>query len=494
VSDQTLNVPGLPYGLRKRLTAVFLVIILAFSVLNAFNLTWIGLFYRQLSFRLTRQANLQELISEIREQKTVILNYSRSLNPEYLSKRDTRKNRIQSLLESELNAESLGFQTRYRVGDIERMIMTLDETEDRMIEDTENGLQTIYVKVMGDNLLELSDFIIAELQLLTESYTRELGVFYQEFSRRMSRMTLLSLVLLFLAMIAAIYTARRFLLSVSRPIHLLAMKLVKFGDGDMETRVGEIGGKDEIAILGRSFDLMADRIRNLIRDIRDKADLEIKLGEQLLASQEVERLLKEAELAHLHAQINPHFLFNTLNILGSLSVLEKAPRTGRTISDLSELLRYSLRTGSGMVTLKDEADIVRSYMAIQTLRFDEKIRYQEDIDPSLERTEIPGMILQPLAENAVKHGLELIERNGTVHLTIRRSADNVEIILADDGIGISDRALALLEEESIGTESLGIRNVRRRLQLHYGQDVLSVARREKGGTECGIIIPLNEIG
>jgi sensor histidine kinase YesM len=487
-------VNDLPYGLRKRLTAVFLVIILAFSVLNAFNLTWIGLFYRELSVRLTRQANLQELISEIRDQKTVILNYSRSLNPDYLSNRDTRKIRIEALLESELNAAPLGFQTQYRVGDIERMINTLDETENNMIKDTENGLQTIYVKVRGDNLLELSDFIIAELQLLTESYTHELGVFYRGFSRRTSRMTILSLVLLFLAMITAIYTARRFLLSVSRPIHLLAMKLVRFGDGDMETRVGEIGGKDEIAVLGRSFDLMADRIINLIRDIRDKADLEIKLSEQQLARKEVEGLLKEAELAHLHAQINPHFLFNTLNILGSLSVLEQAPRTGRTISDLSELLRYSLRTGSGMVKLKDEADIVRSYMAIQTLRFDEKIRYQEDIDSSLERTEIPGMILQPLAENAVKHGLELLERNGTVQLTIQAIGNNVEIILADDGIGISDRALALLEEESIGTESLGIRNVRRRLQLHYGQDVLSVTRRDKGGTECRIIIPLKDIG
>jgi two-component sensor histidine kinase len=487
-------VSDLPYGLRKRLTAVFLVIILAFSVLNAFNLTWIGLFYRELSVRLTRQANLQELISEIRDQKTVILNYSRSLNPDYLSNRDTRKIQIESLLESELNAAPLGFQTQYRVGDIERMINTLDESENKMIKDAENGLQTIYVKVRGDNLLELSDFIIAELQLLTESYTHELGVFYRGFSRRTSRMTILSLVLLFFAMITAIYTARRFLLSVSRPIHLLAMKLVRFGDGDMETRVGEIGGKDEIAVLGRSFDLMADRIISLIRDIRDKADLEIKLSEQLLARKEVEGLLKEAELAHLHAQINPHFLFNTLNILGSLSVLEQAPRTGRTISDLSELLRYSLRTGSGMVKLKDEADIVRSYMAIQTLRFDEKIRYQEDIDSSLERTEIPGMILQPLAENAVKHGLELLERNGTVQLTIQAVGNNVEIILSDDGIGISDRALALLEEESIGTESLGIRNVRRRLQLHYGQDVLSVTRRDKGGTECRIIIPLKDIG
>ncbi len=147
-----------------------------------------------------------------------------------------------------------------------------------------------------------------------------------------------------------------------------------------------------------------------------------------------------------------------------------------------------------MVKLKDEADIVRSYMAIQTLRFDEKIRYQEDIDSSLERTEIPGMILQPLAENAVKHGLELLERNGTVQLIIQRSGNNVEIILADDGIGISDRALALLEEESIGTESLGIRNVRRRLELHYARDVLSVVRRDKGGTECRIFIPLKDIG
>lgn len=480
----------LPYGLRRRLSTVFLGIILSFAILNAFNLIWIGFFYRQLSTRLTRQAGIQELISEIRDQKTVMLNYSRSLNPVYLSDQASRKNRIKSLINGELNAEPLAYQTLYRIGDIHQMIITLDEAEESMITDAENGLQTIYVKARGDNLLQLSDFIIAELQLITESYTHELDLFYQRFSRRMTRMTMLSLILLSSAFIAAIYTARRFLLSVSRPIHLLATKLVNFGEGDMETRVGDIGGKDEIAVLGRSFDHMADRIRSLIRDIRDKADLEKRLSEQQLARQEAERLLKEAELAHLHAQINPHFLFNTLNILGSLSVLEKAPRTGSTISDLSELLRYSLRTGSGMVSLRDEADIVRSYMAIQTLRFDDKVSYYEDIDSTLYRTEIPGMILQPLAENAVKHGLEPIERKGSVHLLIRRIGSVAEILLSDDGVGISDRALSLLEEESIGTKSLGIRNVRKRLQLHYGRDVLTVYRRSGNGTECRLRIPL----
>ncbi|MCD6343542.1 MAG: histidine kinase, partial [Spirochaetaceae bacterium] len=250
---------------------------------------------------------------------------------------------------------------------------------------------------------------------------------------------------------------------------------------------------DEIAVLGRSFNRMADRIRGLITDIQDNAGIEQRLIEQKLARQEAERLLKEAELAHLQAQINPHFLFNTLNILGSLSVVEEAPQTGRIISDLSELLRYSLKTGSGLVQLKEEIDVIRSYMNIQGVRFGNKISYEEIIGKELPEMQIPGMILQPLAENAVKHGLEPIERPGKITLEISVMDEHLEIQLSDNGVGISDKALSLLNDTAVYTDSLGIRNVQRRLMLHYGKKVLDITRRTEGGTNCRIILPVSPV-
>jgi len=487
------NPGNLPFGLRRRLMAVFLVIILSLSILNAFNLVWIRVYFREFSKRQIQQANLQELISTLRDAKAALYNYSRSSNILYIEGSEKTSQKIRSLIGEELSKASGGSGIYYALRDVSRMITTLEETEERLFRDVENGIGAIYIQDRGDEVVRISDYIIEDLQLIVESYMKQLSEYYRQFSRKITLMNYLSISLLLLAMFFAIYTARKFVLSVSIPIHQLALELVRFGDGDLETRVGEIRGKDEIAVLGRSFDRMADRIRRQITDIQDKAEIEQHLIEQKLARQEAERLLKEAELAHLQAQINPHFLFNTLNILGSLSVVEEAPRTGRIINDLSDLLRYSLKTGSGLVYLKEEIDVIRSYMNIQKLRFGDKVSYEELITGNVSQLMIPGMILQPLAENAVKHGLEPIERPGKITLKITIREDLQEIVLSDNGMGISDKALSLLEDTNVITESLGIRNVRRRLELHYGVQVLSISRLPDGGTQCRILLPVSPV-
>ncbi len=487
------NPEKLPFGLRRRLMTVFLSIILTLSVLNAFNLVWIRVYFNEFSQRQVQQANLQELISILRDTKSALYNYSRSSNPSYLKGNELQQSRVNRLINEERLKAPAESDIYYSLKDISRMITTLFETQDVMLVDVNRGISTIYIQDSGDELVRLSDYIIEELQLAVEFYMKELSSYYREFSRRMTVMNYLSFSLLLIAMFFAIYSSRKFVLSVSRPIHQLAIQLVHFGEGDLETRVGILKGKDEIAVLGRSFDRMADRIRGLITDIQDKAGIEQHLVEQKLARQEAERLLKEAELAHLQAQINPHFLFNTLNILGSLSVVEEAPQTGRIVSDLSELLRYSLRTGSGLVQLKEEINVIRSYMNIQSVRFGTKISYEEIFREELPDIQIPGMILQPLAENAVKHGLEPIERPGKITLKVSVIGKHLEILLFDNGVGISDKALSLLNDTAVFTDSLGIRNVKRRLMLLYGQNVLSITRRAEGGTSCRIILPVSPI-
>ncbi|RKX74338.1 MAG: hypothetical protein DRP49_06165 [Spirochaetes bacterium] len=487
------NPEKLPFGLRRRLMTVFLSIILTLSVLNAFNLVWVRVYFKEFSLRQMQQANLQELISLLRDTKSNFYNYSRSSNNAYLEGNDLQQRRINRLIDEEKVKAAPESDIYYSLKDISRMITTLFETEEVLLADVKRGISTIYIQDKGDELVRLSDYIIEELQLAVEFYMKELSSYYREFSRRMTVMNYLSFSLLLIAMFFAIYSSGKFVLSVSRPIHQLAIQLVHFGEGDLETRVGSIKGKDEIAVLGRSFNRMADRIRGLITDIQDNAGIEQRLIEQKLARQEAERLLKEAELAHLQAQINPHFLFNTLNILGSLSVVEEAPQTGRIISDLSELLRYSLKTGSGLVQLKEEIDVIRSYMNIQGVRFGNKISYEEIIGEELPEMQIPGMILQPLAENAVKHGLEPIERPGKITLEISVMDEHLEIQLSDNGVGISDKALSLLNDTAVYTDSLGIRNVQRRLMLHYGKKVLDITRRTEGGTNCRIILPVSPV-
>ena len=484
------NPHNLPFGLRRRLMAVFLTIILSFSILNAFNLLWVNAYFREFSIRQTQQTNLQEIISNLRKSQAALSNYSRSSNPAYLEGNDSRKYLIEKMIKEEISDAVPKSEIYYSLTDLYRMFITLCEIEEKLFQEVKNGTSTIYLRERGNELVRISDYIIEDLQLVVEHYMKELSEYYNQFSKKMVLMNYLSFSLLMLATFFAIFTARRFVLSVSIPVHQLALQLVRFGEGDLETRVGAIKGKDEIAVLGQSFDRMAGRIRELITDIQKKAGIEQHLVEQKLARQEAERLLKEAELAHLHAQINPHFLFNTLNILSSLSLIEEAPRTSEIVTNLSDLLRYSLRKGPGLVQLKEEVDVIRSYMRIQSFRFGEKISYEEKISDDIPNIPVPGMILQPLAENAVKHGLEAIERPGKITLEILKAGNSVEIVIQDNGVGISDKALSLLKDDSIHTNSLGIRNVQRRLKLHYGKEVLFISRRSEGGTLCRITLDI----
>jgi signal transduction histidine kinase len=488
--DSNLSRPDLPYGLRRRLTSVFLIIIISLASVNIITLAGVGLYYRMLSGRLDRQSLIQELVSSTRSYTDDLVNYSRSGNPQYIEGLSGRMERITKTMTTLQSKEHHSSPAWYKWDDLARMLSTYQEIQDLLISEVSRGVVFIYLRARGDEIERLSGYIGDELTKIAAESIKEMSEFYRGFSRRITGLAALSVVLLAFFLVLSLFATRRFVLSVSRPIHGLALQLVRFGEGELETRVGDIEGKDEIAVLGRSFDVMADRIRSLINSIRDQAGLEQRLAEQETARQEAERLLKEAELAHLQAQINPHFLFNTLNLLGSLCILEAAPRTGLVLADLTELLRYSLRSGSQPASLSTEVDVVRSYMNIQAVRFGGKISYEEILEEGLNEVQIPAMILQPLVENAVKHGLEPIERRGTVGLTISTiPGGRIEIVISDDGVGISDKALQLLDDSGVVTSSLGIRNVRRRLELHYNRNVLFLSRRPGGGTECRLEIP-----
>ena len=478
----------LPYGLKKRLNTVFLGIILAFSLLNIFSLLWISIYSKQLAYHLTKQAELQEAISSVRDMGQHLFNYSRRNNSDYLiyyyNELSRFKKDINRLLESEENN-----LIKYQLNDINKMINTLEHSAQNMFKDIKNNVQPIYVHDTGDYLIRLSGYIITDLQKISEKNIKKLGLFYVEFSNRIKRMSILSILFLLSALIVTILVSQHFLETVTRPIHILADHLVRFGEGNLELRIGNINGPDEIGILCSSFDNMAAQIRNLVNDIKGKAELERKLNEQQIARQEAEKLLKESELSNLQAQINPHFLFNTLNILSSLSLIENAEKTTQTIGYLSELLRYSLNTSNKKVKLKEEISSIRNYMAIQTLRFQDKLEYIEDFDPDLPDIEIPGMILQPLIENAIKHGIEPIEQKGILSLRIKTAGPReVEVIIRDNGAGISENVINMLNSKVLQTRSIGITNVKKRLEYYYGKNVFSIYGLKEGGTECRIFL------
>jgi two-component system LytT family sensor kinase len=205
--------------------------------------------------------------------------------------------------------------------------------------------------------------------------------------------------------------------------------------------------------------------------------------EQLRGIQ-MQSLVSQAELKALQAQINPHFLFNSLNTLyGTIDRGNAEAR--RLVLNLADVFRYLLRSDRTLIEIEEELRIVRAYLEIEQLRLGAKLRTEINVDQAALSSSIPLLSVQPLVENAVKHGVAPKMGTGFVRLDITTRQDVLTVIVSNSG---ECDASALTEAPAGG--GIGLANVRRRLELCYGQESSFVAEVEDGVTSVGFLLPL----
>ena len=210
--------------------------------------------------------------------------------------------------------------------------------------------------------------------------------------------------------------------------------------------------------------------------------IELKLEEQ-------KRLLLEARLDALQRQINPHFLFNTLNSIASL--VRMKPELAREMTvKLANILRALLKDHDTYVPLSEELSFTDDYLDIEVVRFGaEKLRVEKEIDPRTLSVLVPSILLQPLIENSIKHGLEPRLNGGTVTLRSRLEGDRVLIEVSDDGVGIGNRPASALRKTGAG---IGMKNVQERLDVLYGSQArFNIVSNPGRGTLVSIELPAN---
>jgi len=212
-------------------------------------------------------------------------------------------------------------------------------------------------------------------------------------------------------------------------------------------------------------------------------DLRRKLRAQELAGARLHADLAKAELDALRVQLHPHFLFNTLNAISMLVRKGEGETAVRMIAGLSDLLRLALATaGQQEVPLRQELDFLERYLCLQQIRFPDRLKFQMRIDPETLEARVPSLVLQPLAENAVRHGIAPSVAGGSVEVAAMREGEELVLRVRDTGVGLGPGA------ESPG--GVGLRNVRARLQhLYPGQHRFRVANRVEGGVESLLAIP-----
>ncbi|MFP4331322.1 MAG: histidine kinase [Alkalispirochaetaceae bacterium] len=305
--------------------------------------------------------------------------------------------------------------------------------------------------------------------------------------------------------IAAVLVAFAVLFSrtVTRPLHQLALSSRRMAAGQLDPPEVLLPPGDEVAMLADSFNTMSANIRALVVDLRDKQELQRRLHEEELKNLSMERSLREAQLIGLQTQINPHFLFNTLNAIARTAEAEGAPTSAALIRSLSRVFRYLLRNPTSMVPLQSELSLVEAYMQIQVHRFGGRLRYRLECDVPAQDYKVPVLVLQPLVENAVRYGIEPAEEGGEVVVSATIEDDQLLLSVVDDGVGMEgERAERLaratgVEEQGVrdpeDTSGIGIHNVVKRLALMYqGGQAFTIVSAPGEGTRVNIRIPLLE--
>ena len=243
---------------------------------------------------------------------------------------------------------------------------------------------------------------------------------------------------------------------------------------------------------------MLDSIRSHIKQQRESIEKQAQMKERELL---METHLKEAQLKYLQSQINPHFLFNSLNAGAQLAMMEDAEQTGIFVEKMADFFRYNVKKGQEDATLGEELEAVDNYIYILNVRFAGDIHFSKEVDESLENVRMPSMILQPVVENAVNHGIRDIEWEGKIHLTVTGDADYIRISVKDNGKGMTQEQIEGVlsgnrehRNEEGDSTGIGMNNVISRLELYYEESGLMEinSEGEGKGTEAVIYIPVHE--
>lgn len=301
--------------------------------------------------------------------------------------------------------------------------------------------------------------------------------------------------------LVAVHHGYKIARSISKPIEQLAEDVVRMRDSGVdELRLVDVP-KDaewEVINLTDEFNHMIERIRTQWKQLQDKAQVEKKLHEKEMENLRITSQLKTSQMQALQRQINPHFLFNTLNIISDTAYLEEAPETRELLSSAAAFLRYSLDYCDKEVTLGRELEALGHYVFLQEKRFGSRIRFEFELDEGLNAMHMPALILQPLVENAVAHGVGGYLTQAHVRVDTSRADEMAQICICDNGQGMDAQKLeelrTHLKQAEAGenvTGGIGMANVARRLHVFYhGRAQIRVDSEPGRGTQITLLLPI----
>jgi two-component system sensor histidine kinase YesM len=361
-----------------------------------------------------------------------------------------------------------------------RAMQTLRSNVDRMGQRMRDGSAA----TENEQLLEELRFDSSVVEDLVHDYVlfevQRTDTQYEQMREGLARWAVAYVALTACAIAFAVIAAWRISRSIYRPIKKLHDVTNTITRDDLQVLMTRTN-TDEITELGMSFNLMVGRIKELLK-----------------AKVEEQQELKKSELRALQAQVNPHFLYNTLDAIIWMAESKKTDEVVQLVSALSNFFRISLSKGRDWITIREEIELTRNYLIIQKMRYRDVMDFAIDVDDAVSGSGVLKFTLQPLVENALYHGLKHRRKPGTIWVAAQQKGES-EVLLRvrDDGVGMPPEEVAHLTE-AIGAEFEGVRsedgfgllNVDKRIKLYYGKQYgLSLASSRGRGTTVEIVIP-----
>ena len=457
---------------------IVIVSLLIFLGANTFAGRFISRTYATATSELVENDTLQNAVIAVNDTVNMTYNF---LDNSGFSQYEENRSRLWELMEKK--GVYTGVDCIREDVDLYYTVLSyLDSCEDLMSdlrgyinEGKNSALSHSSAKSKYDNVQEL--FSYTQLRF-HDAYTVHLNAFNDmQGELELVQKTLNVVIIVFLVVIVGICIA--YTVTVIKDV-LTSIRRMMAGVNRFQENIYEDGeiiieSGDEFEELAHAFNRMSSIIRQQMRELEEAAMIKDKLDEAEKENLRIYGALQKNHLDFLQSRINPHFLFNTLNMITSQARLENADKTAELMETTAVFLRYNLDSIAKTVTLEQEIKNLREFISIEEYRYGERFKFDIDVQEDCLDQSMPCMILQPLLENSIKHGIGMMIEGGRVIIRAELQGDRVIMETEDNGIGMSqeqiDAMYKNLEENVSDSRHIGLRNIYRRLQYFYADDV-----------------------
>ena len=482
--------------LRTKVTSIYILANFLILIVNLFLIIGINNMSREIEmvYQDNRQLNeMSEALNRVQDNMTAYLNSktSDSLEEYY------RSDQIFDSMVQELNGDITDRTFDRMERNIKSMAASYLDTVRQTIE-AKRGRNVEKYRVRYELATQQYNYISSYLTALNQVQFKNNSENYNEMATKFRTFEQIGLLVMFIVVVGNVLIIISLVKRIMKPLGDLANTAEYVAEGNFDARMVEVDSKDEVGVVTDAFNKMMISIKEYIEKLRQSMEAERELNEKELT---MEAHLKDAQLKYLQAQINPHFLFNTLNAGAQLAMMEGADRTYEYVQTVADFFRYNVKKQDMPVTIADEVNLVDNYIRILNVRFSGDIHYEKNVDEKLLSTMMPSMILQPIVENCVNHGIREMGDKGFICLKVFRQDNEVCISIKDNGKGMSEDTIESIMNGTLSVDrkkgdsnGIGMDNVIARTRIFTGDDesVKIISEGENEGTEIIIFLPMDE--